>query len=57
MALWEVRTKPGYEPSQVIEADSVSLDAKKTAAIFFGDDAQAEAIIALTPGMTITKKK
>ena len=59
MAQWEVRNKLGDDfPARVIEADSVTLDDKKTAAMFWNDSqATVEAIVSLTPSMTITKKK
>jgi hypothetical protein len=56
---WEVRNKPGDDkPSRIIEAEAVMLDEKKVAAIFYNTKTgDADAIVALTPGMTITKKK
>jgi hypothetical protein len=59
MANWEVRNKIGDDyPARVIEADSITLDENKTAAMFWNDSqATVEAIVVLTPSMTITKRK
>jgi hypothetical protein len=59
MLQWEVRNKPGDDfPARVIEADAIILDEKRTAVIFLNESTgNPDAIIAMTPGMTITKKR
>jgi hypothetical protein len=58
MAQWEIRNKPGAPVAQTIEADSISLDKDRQVAQFWMDDeAKMEAMVALTPAMTITRRK
>jgi hypothetical protein len=54
---WEVRKSVSDEfPSREIEAHAVIIDKEKSIAVFTNEGGDTEALIALTPGMTITKK-